>query len=149
MCVSICHSTIPVVEDEDLGALLARIMRRLMDAEHPLLRAHGLSMWAYATLTSLAEQPATSQLALAKAIGYDKTRLIALLDELEHDGLIVRERDPADRRAQTVRLTPEGEARHAAAKADIRKMEIELLADLPPDEQGALRAMLTKLAHPE
>ncbi|WP_110339000.1 MarR family winged helix-turn-helix transcriptional regulator [Prauserella flavalba] len=137
------------MEDEDLGALLARLMRRLMDAEQPLLRAHGLSMWAYTVLTSLAERPATSQLVLAKAIGYDKTRLIALLDELEHDGLIVRERDPADRRAQTVRLTPAGEARHAAAKADIRKMENELLAGLPRDEQRTLRTLLTKLAHPE
>jgi hypothetical protein len=42
----------------------------------------------------LARQPAGTQLALAEAIRYDKTRLIGLLDELERDGLITRKPDP-------------------------------------------------------
>ncbi|GHE94505.1 MarR family transcriptional regulator [Amycolatopsis deserti] len=130
----------------DLGASLARIVRRLMKAEEPVLRAHGLSMWAYAALSSLAERPATSQLALAKAIGYDKTRLIGLLDELAEAGLVVRERDPADRRSHIVRLTPAGESRHAAARADIRALEDDLLGALSPTEQRQFRAMLARLA---
>ncbi|MFD4198043.1 MULTISPECIES: MarR family winged helix-turn-helix transcriptional regulator [Amycolatopsis] len=130
----------------ELGASLARIVRRLMKAEEPVLRAHGLSMWAYAALSSLAAQPATSQLALAKAIGYDKTRLIGLLDELAQEGLVVRERDPADRRSHTVRLTPDGEARHAAARADIRAVEDELLGPLSAAEQRSFRAMLARVA---
>ncbi|MDQ0376444.1 MarR family winged helix-turn-helix transcriptional regulator [Amycolatopsis thermophila] len=132
---------------EDLGASLARIVRRLMKAEEPVLRAHGLSMWAYAALSRLADRPATSQLALATAIGYDKTRLIRLLDELAREGLIVREPDPADRRAHTVRLTPDGEARHAAVKADIRALEEELLGPLSSAEQRSFRAMLARLAN--
>ncbi|MGW4586074.1 MarR family winged helix-turn-helix transcriptional regulator [Amycolatopsis thermoflava] len=103
-------------------------------------------MWAYAALSSLAAQPATSQLALAKAIGYDKTRLIGLLDELAQEGLVVRERDPADRRSHTVRLTPDGEARHAAARADIRAVEDELLGPLSAAEQRSFRAMLARVA---
>jgi DNA-binding MarR family transcriptional regulator len=134
------------MEREDLGALFARVTRRLADAERPLLRAHGLSMWAYVALSRLAQQPAGTQLALAQAIAYDKTRLIALLDELEHDGLIARQPDPADRRAHTVRLTPAGEARHAAAQADIRAMEAELLGDLTATEQRSLLAALPRLA---
>ncbi|OXM66173.1 MULTISPECIES: MarR family winged helix-turn-helix transcriptional regulator [Amycolatopsis] len=130
----------------DLGASLARIVRRLMKAEEPVLREHGLSMWAYAALSSLAERPATSQLALAKAIGYDKTRLIGLLDELAEAGLVVRERDPADRRSHIVRLTPDGEARHAAARAGIRALEDELLGALSAAEQRAFRAMLARIA---
>ncbi|GAA3836618.1 MarR family winged helix-turn-helix transcriptional regulator [Amycolatopsis tucumanensis] len=130
----------------ELGASLARIVRRLMKAEEPVLRAHGLSMWAYAALSSLAAQPATSQLALAKAIGYDKTRLIGLLDELAQEGLVVRERDPADRRSHTVRLTPDGEARHAAARAAIRVVEDELLGPLSAAEQRSFRAMLARVA---
>ncbi len=117
-----------------------------MKAEEPVLREHGLSMWAYAALSSLAERPATSQLALAKAIGYDKTRLIGLLDELAEAGLVVRERDPADRRSHIVRLTPDGEARHAAARAGIRALEDELLGALSAAEQRAFRAMLARIA---
>ena len=100
---------------EDLGALFTRVSRRLIEAERPLLAARGLTMWGYVALNRLARGPAPRQLALAEAMGYDKTRLIALLDALEADGLITRAPDPEDRRARIVRLTPAGRQRHAAA----------------------------------
>jgi DNA-binding MarR family transcriptional regulator len=103
-------------------------------------------MWAYIVLSHLARQPAGTQLALAEAIGYDKTRLIRLLDELESDGLITRTPDPADRRARTVRLTQAGEARHAAARADVRAMEAEFLGDLSGTERDRLPRVLARLA---
>jgi DNA-binding MarR family transcriptional regulator len=136
------------VDREDLGALFARITRRLIDAERPLLAAHGLSMWAYIVLSHLAHQPAGTQLALAEAIHYDKTRLIGLLDELERDGLITRKPDPADRRARTVGLTPAGRARHGAAQADVRAMEDEFLGDLSATDRDRLRRVLSRLAPP-
>jgi DNA-binding MarR family transcriptional regulator len=148
MCVLPVKSYDQGMEREDLGALFARVTRRLIDAERPLLTDHGLSMWGYIVLSRLARRPAATQLALANAIGYDKTRLIALLDELERDGLIIREPDPADRRAHTVRLTPEGEVRHAAAQADVRVMEAELLGDLSATERSSLLAVLPRLAEP-
>jgi DNA-binding MarR family transcriptional regulator len=134
------------VDHEDLGALFARITRRLIDAERPLLAAHGLSMWAYIVLSHLAHQPVGTQLALAEAIHYDKTRLIGLLDELERDGLIARKPDPSDRRARTVDLTPAGRARHAAAQADVRAMEDEFLGDLSATDRDRLRRVLSRLA---
>jgi DNA-binding MarR family transcriptional regulator len=134
------------VEREDLGALFARITRRLIEREQPILAAHGLSMWSYIVLSRLARAPADSQLALAQAIGYDKTRLIALLDGLERDGLLVREPDPDDRRAKRVRLTLTGADRHAAARGDIQSMEAELLGDLSAPERHALLSVLPRLA---
>ena len=134
------------MKQEDLGALFARITRRLIDAEGPLLEAHGLSMWAYIALSHLARQPAGTQLALAQAIRYDKTRLIGLLDELEADGLITRTPDPTDRRARIVTLTEAGEARHSAARADIRAMEDDFLEELTAAERTRLRRTLARLA---
>lgn len=133
-------------EDDDLGAMFARITRWLLDAERPLLEAHGLSMWAYIVLSHLAREPADTQLALAQAIRYDKTRLIGLLDALEHEGLISRTADPTDRRARTVTLTEAGRARHEAARADIRAMEDEFLAGVTPAERTRLRRALAGLA---
>jgi DNA-binding MarR family transcriptional regulator len=135
-----------VIEQEDLGALFARITRRLIDAERPLLEAQGLSMWAYIALSHLARQPAATQLALAQAIRYDKTRLIGMLDELERDGLVTRTADPTDRRARVVALTEDGEARHAAARRAIRAMEDEFLTDLKRSERTRLRQTLVRLA---
>lgn len=134
------------MQREDLGSLFGRIIRRLIAAEKPLLDGHGLSMWGYGVLTHLAKQSAANQLTLATAIGYDKSRLIVLLDELEQDGLVRREPDPADRRNRRVRLTPAGKARLAAVRADIRAMEDDLLDGLSPAERRSLIRMLTRLA---
>jgi DNA-binding MarR family transcriptional regulator len=131
---------------EDLGALFARVTRRLIDLERPLLDAHGLSMWGYATLSRLARGPAETQLALAQAIGHDKTRLIRVLDALEADGLIARTPDPKDRRARLVRITEAGAERHAAVVAEIRAMEDALLAELAPAERELLVRVLEQLA---
>ena len=103
-------------------------------------------MWAYVVLSQLARQRAETQLALAQAIRYDKTRLIGLLDELEDQGLITRKPDPADRRARVVTLTEVGQGRHAAARADIRAMEAEFLAGLNRPERTRLRETLAQLA---
>jgi DNA-binding MarR family transcriptional regulator len=132
--------------DEDLGALCARVTRRLIDAERPLLQAHGLSMWAYVALTHLARAPAPTQMALAEQMRYDKTRLIAILDELAEDGLIERAPDPEDRRARIVRLTAAGRARHLQAQAEIRAMESEMLDGLSDIQRATLREVLAKLA---
>jgi DNA-binding MarR family transcriptional regulator len=134
------------MQREDLGSLFGRITRRLYLAEEPLLRGHGLSMWGYGVLTHLAKEPAINQLRLATAIGYDKSRLIALLDGLVRDGLVVREQDPADRRNRLVRLTPAGEARLVAVRAAIRSMEDDLLAELTAAERRSLIGILTRLA---
>jgi DNA-binding MarR family transcriptional regulator len=133
-------------DEEDLGALFARITRRLIDAERPLLAELGLSMWGYIALSHLAHAPAETQLALAQAISYDKTRLIGLLDELEANGLITRTPDPADRRARIISLTAAGTKRRAAARRAIRKMEDGVLADLSAAERTRLRRTLTRLA---
>jgi DNA-binding MarR family transcriptional regulator len=133
-------------DEQDLGALFARITRRIVDAERPLLAEHGLSMWAYIALSHLAVAPTGTQLALAQAIKYDKTRLIGVLDELESSGLLTRTPDPADRRARNVTLTKKGRARHAAAQRAVRKMEDGLLADLSAAERMALRRTLAALA---
>jgi DNA-binding MarR family transcriptional regulator len=131
---------------EDLGALFARITRRLIELERPILDAHGVSMWGYVALNRLARDPPSTQLALATAIGHDKTRLISVLDTLEADGLITREPDPADRRVKLVRITPAGTERHAAIVTDIRTMERDLLHDLTDDQRATLLAVLLRLA---
>src|SRR6478752_1953942 len=101
-------ATVMAAERDDLGALFARVTRRLIAEERPLLDAHGMTMWEYVALSHLGRGAAGSQLAMAEAIGYDKTRLIALLEGLEDRDLVRREPDPQDRRARVVRLTNAG-----------------------------------------
>lgn len=137
-----------MTEQPDLAALFARITQRLLAAERPLLAEHGLSMWAYIVLCQLSASTAGSQLSLARRIGYDKTRLIKLLDELTDAGLVERRPDPTDRRAHLVAITAAGRARVDAARTDIRAMEDEVLSELTTPQQRSLRGMLVRLDRP-
>ncbi len=133
----------------DLAAMIVPLGRALTAAELPVLRRHGLTMWGYVVLLALREEPVRTQAALAEAIGADKTRIIGVLDELQRDGLIRREPDPADRRARLLAITASGKTRRAAAQADIQRQEEHLLAQLPAaDRDGFLRALRTLAALP-
>jgi DNA-binding MarR family transcriptional regulator len=136
-------------ERPDLAAMIVPLGRALTTAELPVLRAHGLSMWAYIVLLALGEEPLRSQNALAQAIGADKTRIIGVLDGLQERGLIERRPDPGDRRARLLSLTPEGRRLRDSTRAGIRQREDRLLARLPDDDRTAfLRAMRVLSALP-
>jgi len=125
--------------------MVARLARALMTIERPILAASDVSMWGYAVLSALAEEPMRTQAALARSIGADKTRIIADLDDLQERGLIDREPDPADRRVRLLRLTPEGRRVHATVRDAIRREEERLLADLPATERRAFLRALQRL----
>jgi DNA-binding MarR family transcriptional regulator len=124
-------------ERRDLAAMAVRLARGLMTLEQPILTAHEVSMWGYAVLSTLRDEPVRAQSALARAIGADKTRLIPVLDELQRRGLIEREPDPADRRVHLLRLTRAGRDLQASVQAGIRAEEVRVLARLPASDQAA------------
>lgn len=129
--------------------MIVPLGRALMAAEQPVLAAHGLTMWAYVVLLHLDEGPARGQGVLAQEIGADKTRIIAVLDDLQERGLIERHPDPADRRARLLALTPEGRRLRDAAQAGIQAREDHLLGKLPAaDRRGFLNALITLAALP-
>ncbi|MCK2237461.1 MULTISPECIES: MarR family winged helix-turn-helix transcriptional regulator [unclassified Crossiella] len=130
----------------DLAAMIGPLVRGLIAAELPVLRAHGVSMWAYSVLTALDEGPVRTQAALAQAIGADKTRIIGVLDGLQQQGLIERRADPADRRVRLVSITARGAALRRAAQADIQAKEERVLARLPAAERAAFLAALETLS---
>ncbi|MET8965249.1 MarR family transcriptional regulator [Streptomyces sp. NPDC004074] len=135
----------PDSDRADLGALFAWVTDRLVEAEAPLLAANELTMWEYIVLDRLSRGAAPNQLTLAREIKHDKTRLITLLDRLQKRELIVRKRDAADRRSQTVSITDQGRVLHATAQAAIREMEDEFLSVLAPAERQSLLAILPRL----
>lgn len=129
--------------------MIVPLGRALMAAEQPVLAAHGLTMWAYVVLLRLDEGPARGQGVLAQEIGADKTRIIAVLDDLQERGLIERRPDPADRRARLLALTTEGRHLRDAAQAEIQAQEDRLLAKLPAaDRRGFLNALTALAALP-
>jgi len=126
----------------DLAAMFAPLTRALIAREEPVLRAHELSMWGYIVLTALAEQPVRTQTALAQAINADKSRIIAVLDDLQERRLIDRQPDETDRRVHLLSLTPAGDQLRRSVQAGIRRGEEQVLAMLPPaDREAFLRSL--------
>jgi hypothetical protein len=70
---------------------------------------------------------------------------LSLLNPLEADGLVARERDPADRHRHLVTLTPAGERQLADASTAQKQAEDELFASLDDQQREQLRALLIAL----
>jgi DNA-binding MarR family transcriptional regulator len=135
-----------VDERPDLAALAVPFTRRLMALEAPILERHRISMWAYAVLSRLAEREYRGQNVLAESIGADKTRIIDVLDDLQAQGLISRDPDPADRRARLLAATPKGRRLAEQVRRAIRREEERLLADVPARDREAFVRVLRTLA---
>lgn len=135
----------PPAQRPDLAAMLVPISRALMAIELPVLERHELSMWGYAVLLGLGDEPTYTQAALAKSVGADKTRIISVLDELQQRGLIRREPDPADRRVRLVSLTPVGRSTRDGAQREIQQEEEQLLRELPAAERRVFLRALQRL----
>ncbi|WP_306359321.1 MarR family winged helix-turn-helix transcriptional regulator [Nocardia sp. CC227C] len=133
----------PEVKRPDLAAMLGPLGRALVQAELPILERNGLSMWGYSVLLGLGEDPVYTQAALAKRINADKTRIIAVLDDLQRRGLITRTPDPADRRARLLSLTPAGRDIRDRTQREIQEQEEHLLLSrlTPADRTAFLRAL--------
>jgi DNA-binding MarR family transcriptional regulator len=82
---------------------------------------------------------------LSKRLMVSGGNVTGLTDELEKDGLVARENDPGDRRACTVKLTPEGRALFARMAAEHEQWVIELLAGLNGTEKAQIYRLLAKL----
>lgn len=127
--------------------MLAPLIREMIAAELPVLEAHGLSMWGYSVLLALDRSAIRTQAALAEAIGADKTRIIAILDELQQSGLIERVADPEDRRARLLAITKEGRRVKEATQAEIQHGEERWLGTLSATDRAVFLRVLQELSN--
>ncbi|MFP3962288.1 MarR family transcriptional regulator [Actinomadura fulvescens] len=98
-----------------------------------------------ASLVCLGEYGPMSQQELGRRIGVDRTTVVAVVDGLEHAGLIERRRNAADRRAYALHLTAEGRRHQRAAADAIDRAEGQLLGPLGAEERDQLLTLLARL----
>jgi len=100
----------------------------------------------FGMLSQLAVNEGQSQQALSRALGIHRSALVALVDDLEHRGLAERHRDPVDRRAYALYLTPPGRELLAELERAADDDEAELLIALDASERSQLISLLQRMA---
>jgi DNA-binding MarR family transcriptional regulator len=125
-----------------LLALLGQDAMRRLRAAHD---AHNLKPRQFQLLGLLHDHGAMGQRELGQAMATDASILVTLLNPLEADGYLSRERDPADRRRHVVTLTPAGKRQLERAAQAQREAEDELFAGLNAEQRDQLRLLLIAL----
>jgi DNA-binding MarR family transcriptional regulator len=126
--------------------LLKRLGFAMKDRMVDAFEETGLSGYHHSVLALLHEEPRETQAMIADALGYDRSHLVGVLDELEAQGLIERRRDPSDRRRHLVTLTPAGVQALERLRAIVKQVDDEFFEPLDAAERKALKAVLARLA---
>jgi DNA-binding MarR family transcriptional regulator len=125
------------------------LLYRAAEASHALanqmLAEVGLAARQAGILTMVSELEPMTQKALADALGIDRTTMVALIDDLEEQGLVARKRHPRDRRAFLICPTDAGRAAKKAAVAILDEQQRRFLAPLTQEERTHLGELLTRL----
>jgi DNA-binding MarR family transcriptional regulator len=116
--------------------------RRFRAALAPL----GLEPRQFALMGHVADAEGQTQQALGDALGIPKSRMVALIDDLESRGLVERRLRPEDRRARALHLTRNGCDLLAQAREVEAAHNAEMTGRLSPAEYRQLVTVLQKLA---
>jgi DNA-binding MarR family transcriptional regulator len=98
----------------------------------------------YVALSYIGDPAGVSQQKLGEILCMDANNLVLLLNELEAEGWVRRERDQSDRRRHIVQITEAGRAKLERAMAQRETVEDEVLGNLDHDERDQLHRLLAK-----
>lgn len=132
-------------EADELGMLIGRSRRKVFTRAAAVLEERQESMLVWQVLNRLRREGPMTQCELAFQTAQHPAGISRLLDVLERDALVLRTRDPEDRRKLRVELTAKARQKlddmdpHVAAAAE------EVFAPLSRAERRALRDLLRKL----
>lgn len=128
------------------GALLDNLARRMRLHAEGVLAPLGLRPRHLVALTVLRDRDGSTQQALATTLMMDRATVVGLLNDLEADGLVERQRSPEDRRRHIVRLTDHGARLLAKAEFSLAEVEDAVLCALDTDQRAQLYDLLALAA---
>jgi DNA-binding MarR family transcriptional regulator len=128
------------------GYLLARLAAAFKVEVTARAEQSGFEIYDYSVLAILGEGSRETQATIADALMIDPSRLVAVLDSLEQRGMVMRQRDPQDRRRHVVSITDIGRGELDRIRAIVQRFEDEFFAPIDATSRGALHATLVALA---
>ena len=122
-----------------------RLLRNVLGARSIAVSApSGLPTGSLTVLALVAANPGSSQVALARRAGINKSALVGIVDQLEQRGLIARDKSDADRRRNDVRVTPQGEQAMKELFAAVTREEGRIRDALGTRDLNELLALLDR-----
>lgn len=129
----------------DTYTKLVRAMENVKSALRPPLLEDGLTGGQLGVLEALLHLGPMVQSNLADKLLTSRSNLTTLIDNLERDGLVRRERSQEDRRQVEVSLTDEGREFIEEVFPRHARRITELMGELEPEEQEQLGRLCRKL----
>ena len=117
-----------------------RVRRHTKDEVERTLAKHGSTMREYWILTCVDGEP-MSQRQLSELLTIDASDMVRLIDNLENNNWVTRERDPKDRRRQIVAATKKGTKVLAKLAADVAEAEDRALEASSNKQLKSLRKL--------
>jgi DNA-binding MarR family transcriptional regulator len=137
--------TLESLEPENsVGFLVKRCGIVMTQVAERTFEAHQISFTQWMVLMWLTQRPHASPTELSAHLGHDMGALTRMVDELERDGMVRRDRSRRDRRAVEIAVTPEGRRVAHAGK----RLMVDLLNELvTPYSKAEVDALISLLQH--
>ena len=135
----------PVPDERPLGLQLAGTAKAVSRAFDEALAEAGGSLPTWLICVSVVTRALGNQRELAEAVGIRSATLTHHLNAMEADGLVVRRRDPANRRVQHVELTEAGRATLVRMREAAVAFDRQLRRGLTRHDVATLASLLGRL----
>lgn len=137
------------LQQDHLLSLVGYNCRRAYLAITPLfeerMAPYSLRKAEFSTLSLLKANPNITQKRLSAAVHVSPPNLAIMLDKLEERGLVLRQRNPLDKRSQTLVLTQAGDALCEQAERTTAELEAQATSMLSDKERAQLLGLLQKI----
>lgn len=131
--------------EEDILRSLRRITRAIDLYSRQLAARYGLTGPQLVCMRALEALGPSTPSTLARHVDLSQATMTGILDRLEQNGLVRRERNQDDRRRVTVSLTESGAGLLGRAPSALQETFVKRLAELPDYEQQLMKATLEKV----
>lgn len=138
MAIQVFSDSLPMMLYRALDAVMPRFRR--------IFNQFGITEQQWRVLRVLVDEPEPALRELAEHTLIPAPSLVGVVDRLEKNGLVVRQRASRDRRRVLIRLTEEGRELQAELAPLVARAYTELMQSLAPREWIRLLESLQKLS---
>lgn len=122
--------------------LLARARALVVESCNEVLREHGLNVRTFSLLWLTTESFTPTQRQLSEFLDLDPSQIVALIDDLEEQGLVERRLNPADRRARQIVATASGKRLLAKLRVLVETTTAATFSGLTDEQRDQLQSLL-------